>query len=287
MRQVAQSFNHTPLPLLKDAALSADARRLTSAEVEQFRTAGYVKNLPVFTVAAAQQLRVGFEHLAARLPSDVDVSRVNMWHKCSRWFHDLCRTPAILDYVEDLIGPNFFQWGGQFFVKYPGDGSVVPWHQDAQYWPLTPCRTVTVWLALTEVDAANGAMRVVSGSHLHGEFIHRTNPAPNLVLDQEVTGDQIDEDKVVTLDLEPGQISLHDDGLLHGSLANHSDRLRCGLTMRFCPTEVACDLSVWPTFETYLARGRDLHQLNPIGPVPTGEAFPVRKFMHSSEFEFA
>ena len=38
-----------------------------------------------------------------------------MWHKASKKFYDLCRTPAILDYVEDLIGPNFVQWGGQFF----------------------------------------------------------------------------------------------------------------------------------------------------------------------------
>ena len=36
-------------------------------------------------------------------------------------FYNLCRTPAILDYVEDLLGPNFFQWGGQFFLKEPKD----------------------------------------------------------------------------------------------------------------------------------------------------------------------
>ena len=182
----------------------------------------------------AETLRQGFEALASRLPTDVDVSRVNMWHKCSRWFHDLCRTPVILDYVEDLLGPDFYQWGGQFFVKYPGDGTVVPWHQDAQYWPLTPRRTVTVWLALTKVDAANGAMRVVAVSHTQGELTHHINDAPNFVLEQEVDATQIDDRRIVTLDLEPGEISLHDDGLLHGSLANESDRLRCGLTMRFC-----------------------------------------------------
>ena len=77
----------------------------------------------------------------------------------------LCRTPAILDYVEDIAGPDFYQWGGQFFVKYPGDGSIVPWHQDAQYWPLTPRRTVTVWLAIHDADEANAAMQVVAGSH--------------------------------------------------------------------------------------------------------------------------
>jgi hypothetical protein len=39
--------------------------------------------------------------------------------------------------------------------------------------------------------------------------------------------------------LSQGTISLHADGLLHGSLPNESaDRVRCGITMRYCPTEV-------------------------------------------------
>lgn len=263
---------------------SPEARRLTAAETAQFTRDGYVKNLPVFGpagVAAVQQL---FHHLAARLPEDVDINRVNMWHKASRRFHDLCRTPAILDYVEDLIGPDFFQWGGQFFVKYPGDGSEVPWHQDAQYWPLTPHRTVTVWLAVFDTDAANAAMQIVRGSHATGTLRHHTNDAPNLVLDQEVDADLIDTDNIVTMDLAAGEISLHDDGLLHGSGANNSDRIRAGITMRFCPTEVVCDRDVWPTFEAYMARGVDHFGHNPAGPVPAGEAFPVRKFQHSSDF---
>lgn len=263
---------------------SPAARRLTAAEKDQFRRDGYVKNLPVFGPAGVAAVQRLFHDLAARLPADVDINRVNMWHKCSRRFHDLCRTPAILDYVEDLIGPDFFQWGGQFFVKYPHDGSEVPWHQDAQYWPLTPHRTVTVWLAVFATDDANAAMQIVRGSHTAGALRHHTNAAPHLVLDQEVDAELIDRDNIVTLDLKAGEISLHDDGLLHGSGANNSERVRAGITMRFCPTEVVCDLSVWPTFEAYLARGTDRFRRNPAGPVPAGEGFPVRKFQHSSDF---
>ena len=106
----------------------------------------------------------------------------------------------------------------------------------------------------------------------------------NLILRQEVPPEAIDPERVVTLDLRAGEISLHDDALLHGSGPNDSDRVRCGLTMRFCPTEVKCDLSVWPTFEAYLARGVDRYQHNPPGVVPDGESFPTAKFQHSSEF---
>ncbi len=263
---------------------ASNARRLSADEVSQYERDGYIKNLPVFSPAGVQKLQNLFEDLAARMPDDIDLSRVNMWHKASRKFYDLCRTPAILDYVEDLIGPDFYQWGGQFFAKFPNDGGIVPWHQDAQYWPLKPQRTVTVWLAVFDADLENAAMQIVKGSHKQGPFNHHINEAPHLALEQEVSDDQIDEKNIVTLDLKAGQISLHDDGLLHGSGPNNSDRVRAGITMRFCPTNVVADLSVWPHHEAYMARGTDRHQLNPVGAVPEKELFPIKKFQHSSEF---
>lgn len=263
---------------------SEQARRLTAAEKRQFEHDGYIKNLPVFSPEGVLQLQALFEELAQRMPDDVDLSSVNMWHKASRKFYNLCRTPEILDYVEDLVGPDFYQWGGQFFAKFPKDGSVVPWHQDAQYWPLKPQRTVTVWLAVFDADIENAAMQVVKGSHRKGMFDHHTNNAPHLALEQEVSDDQIDEANIVTLDLKAGEISLHDDAMLHGSGPNNSDRVRAGITMRFCPTNVKCDLSIWPNHETYMARGVDRFKLNPVGSLPTNERYPVRKFQHSSEF---
>ena len=103
------------------------------------------------------------------------MSRVNNWHKANRWVYELSQTKAILDYVEDLIGPNILQWGSHCFAKFPGDGTEVPWHQDAQYWPLQPSRTVTVWLAIFDTNEQNAAMRIVKGSHRH-VFEHHLVP---------------------------------------------------------------------------------------------------------------
>ena len=265
-------------------AQSSRVRRLTEAEKAQYKTDGYVKNLPVFSEDGVAELQALYRDMAKRMPDDLDVNKVNNWHKASARVFHVCRTPAILDYVEDVIGPDIMQWGCQLFVKHPGDGSVVPWHQDAQYWPLNPHRTVTVWLAVFDTDEKNGAMRLVSGSHHEGNFRHETNNAENLVLDQEVPEPLIDYERVVSMDMKAGEMSLHDDGLLHGSLPNASDRMRVGFTMRFCPPDVKCDLDVWPNFETYVARGKDRLLLNPRGQVPNGERYPVRRFQHSSEF---
>ena len=34
----------------------------------------------------------------------------------------------------------------------PQDVRQVAWHQDASYWPFTPARTVTAWLAIDDAD---------------------------------------------------------------------------------------------------------------------------------------
>ncbi len=260
------------------------ARRLTAAERAQFEDRGYVKNLPVFAAPAVSILQARFQELAARLPADIGINETGSWHKANRWFHDLCLTPAILDYVEDLIGPDFCLWGGRFFVKYPGDGSIVPWHQDTQYWPLHPRRTVTVWLAIYDADEENGAMQVVPGSHRAGNLRHHTVGGAAYVLEQEVDADQIDPADIITMDLRAGEISLHNEALLHGSGSNESDRVRCGAAMRFCPTEVKADLAVWPTFEVTPARGVDRFRHNPVARIPTADGLPSGRFQHSSEF---
>ena len=262
-----------------------NVRTLSEEEKKQYLDEGYITGLPVFSDEAKNDLDNFFVSLSSKLNKEVDINQTAQWQKASLIFYELCTTPQILNYVEDLLGPNFFLWGGQFFLKEPKDGSVVPWHQDAQYWPLSPSNAVTVWLALYDTNEENGAMKVVKGSHNDGMFKHHTNKASNLVLDQEVSNDQIKEEDIISLNLKAGEISLHNDALLHGSEANNSNKRRCGVTMRFSPVNVKADLSIWPHFEGQLVRGVDEYKLNPIAPIPKGEATPTSKFQHSREFE--
>lgn len=270
--------------IMQDLPISNTVKALSATEKNKFREWGYLKGLPVFAPAAIPVLQQRFHELEAKMPTDVSISSVNMWHKANNWTYNLARTPAILDYVEALIGPDFFQWGGGFFAKYPGTGEIVPWHQDSQYWPLSPRKTVTVSLAFYDGTKENGAMQVVHGSHRHGDMPHHNVSGKEYMLGQEIDTDQIDLSQAVTLDLKAGEISLHDEALAHGSGPNQSDTIRSVLTMRFSPTEVKCDLNVWPTFESSMARGVDRYNHNPQAKVPTGDACPVRSFQHSTEF---
>ena len=224
--------------MMRQWSTDPNARRLSEAEKQQFHSDGYVKNLPLFDAQAVSELQVMFRDMAERMPDGVDISRVNNWHKCSPTAFSISRVPQLLDYVQDLLGPNFFQWGAQFFVKFPHDDAVVPWHQDAIYWPITPTRTVTVWLAIDDADPGNANMRFIPGSHVHGPIDYEVIDATDTVLNLETQNPESYGDSPVDVTLKAGQFSMHCDLLLHGSEANESDRRRSGITLRYAAAGV-------------------------------------------------
>ena len=50
-------------------------------------------------------------------------------------------------------------------TKHPGYSSATLWHQDIRYWSFDRPELVSVWLALGEENAGNGALRIIPGSH--------------------------------------------------------------------------------------------------------------------------
>ena len=159
---------------------------------------------------------------------------------------DCVSHPAILDMVEQLIGPDLIIWGSQVFCKPPGDGMEIPWHQDGQYWPMRPIATVTVWVAIDPATVENGCLRVIPGTHRCGLLKHEENNAGNLALNQGLAPGSYDEGTAVDVVLDAGQVSLHDAMLVHGSNANTSGERRCGYAIRYMPATSLFDRSLAP-----------------------------------------
>ena len=137
---------------------------------------------------------------------------------------------CILDAVEQLIGPDIVRWGCQAFCKPGKDGMEVPWHQDGHYWPIDPLATCTVWIAIDESVLENGCLRVIPGSHRNADLLpHGTEDRTDVVLNQKVRDGEFDSTQAVDVELQAGQMSLHDVFMIHGSNANRSDRRRAGL----------------------------------------------------------
>jgi non-heme Fe2+,alpha-ketoglutarate-dependent halogenase len=244
--QVALAPNPTPEQLARTSremrflpASTAAPRALTAAQVAAYNRDGYLSGIPALAPAEIAEHRRWFDGLLARtLAAGHGSYSMRSVHLRYRTIFALLTHPRILGCVRDLIGDDVVGWGAHYFCKLPGDGKVVHWHQDASYWPMSPSKTVTAWLAIDDSRIDNAAMRVIPGSHRLGHLTFRmAEDTANAVLDQEVEdaeefGDPVD------LELAAGQISLHSDLLLHGSRANASARRRCGLTLRYCAAEV-------------------------------------------------
>ena len=245
-------------------------KRLTDQQRSFYEENGYLIGLPpVFDAARVKGLNDGLSELLKLLRPGEDAKDIREWHESSRFLYDICTNATILDFVEDILGPDFYLWGSNFFIKPPRSTSTVGWHQDTYYWPLEPKISATVWVAFEDVDESNAAMQVIPGSHKAGLLKHSRSSATDSVLTLECEQGQFREDSAVSLNLRAGQVSIHDDKLVHGSPANHSSRRRAGLTIRYSSTVVKCDLAVNPHFTTYLCRGVDTYRHNPVGKVPT------------------
>lgn len=245
----------SPADLSFKPAVTPHPKRLTQDQIAQYNREGYVQPFPIFGAEGIAANAAYFDTLVSQMGDDARYA-VNCYQARLSGLYDLATNPDILDHVEDIVGPNILCWASAFFAKAPRDPKAVPWHQDAAYWKMSPARTVTVWLAIDDVDAGNSAMRFIPRSHDKGALPIR-EARGDAVLHLETEG--VDEmGTPFSNDLKAGEISLHADMLVHGSLPNMSDRRRCGLTLRYCPPEVEITDDAWATgVEAILCRGQD------------------------------
>ncbi len=218
-------------------------RTLTSEQVEQYNRDGYIKGIRIFHDEESTANRIYFDNLLARvIAAGGNSYSISTAHRSYGRVYDLLTHPRIVACVKDLLGENVVGWGSHYFCKMPGDGKRVSWHQDASYWPLTPSKTVTVWLAIDDADRGNGCMRVIPGTHHFGHLTYRLTEND----DQDVLNQTVEDverfGEPIYVELKAGEISLHSDLLLHGSEPNNSQRRRCGLTLRYCAADVRAHL---------------------------------------------
>ena len=109
----------------------------------------------------------------------------------------------------------------QLLAKHPGRADAVfGWHQDQAYWIDTDDRrTATCWLAVDDATLDNGCMQFLPGSHhepvrphhpLHGE----RSASHTLVTDLQP------DDVMRPVAIARGDITVHNEGVLHGSGGN-------------------------------------------------------------------
>lgn len=219
--------------------VNTSPQTLAPADIVAFNRDGFLKSIPIFSADEIGEIRGYFDDLLQRvLAAGGDSYSISTAHLKYGRVYDWLTDERIVARVRDLLGGDVIGWGSHFFCKMPGDGKRVAWHQDASYWPLSPSKTVTVWLAIDDADEENACMRFLAGSHWHGHLTFRpSQPEEHNVLDQTVENAE-QYGTLTPVELRAGEISMHCDLLLHSSEANRSNRRRCGLTLRYCAAEV-------------------------------------------------
>lgn len=228
-----------PRDLRFHACTNAYPKVLTHEQIEHYNRYGYIMPVRLFSSKEIAEIRGYFDQLLARYQAEgKDSYSISSAHLRHGQVWDVLTHPRIVEVVSDLLGPSVIAWGSHFFCKMPGDGKTVAWHQDSSYWPLTPSKAITVWLAVDDADRENACMQYLPGTQVLGHLTYQlkeddaSNVLNQVVPEIEQYGEPID------VELQAGEASIHSDLLLHGSGANTSSRRRCGLTLRYTPGDV-------------------------------------------------
>ncbi|MFI5357322.1 MAG: phytanoyl-CoA dioxygenase family protein [Opitutales bacterium] len=223
---------------------------LSPAQINEFKTQGYLRGPKVIDDAEVETLRAEVERVIAQRDR-ADVKQpvlchnfthneaapvwqiVNIW-EASPAFKHLTANRVVCEEMAQLTGASVLRiWHDQIQYKPAGKGGVNMWHQDAPLWPiLAPMTEVTAWVALDDVDVDNGCMSMVPGSHLWGDHMKHLATWKDFVKDvpKEYEGHPV---TVHTCPVRKGEVHYHHSLTWHASHANMSGRPRRAIALHF------------------------------------------------------
>lgn len=199
---------------------------LSADQIQAFQKNGYLGPIRAFDANEIDEL---VDQLADVIAEKV---RTHHRHLDLTAVHQLCTSPAIIDCIASLIGPDVMLWSSNFFVKQPG-ARETPWHQDqnnAGPAVLEPPLNFSVWLAIDDCMAENSCLKFVGGSHL--TTVNHEPPSDGHYFGLADTR-RFDLSTAVNMELRKGEFVLFTDRVLHAAEPNNSDKRRAGLAMRF------------------------------------------------------
>lgn len=169
---------------------------------------------------------------AKRATGDV-LFRVNYLHDKGRPESlALLGSPEVMGVAESLCGPNFVPTYESLVFKMSGDGEAIRWHQDAVH--PRQHRIFNFDLYLDPSHADGGALRVIPGTQTTRldacelERMHGWTPPGAIVVE-----------------MEPGDVLLHDVMVVHGSPRTVGKALRRTIYYEFRPAEQIVSEGPW------------------------------------------
>jgi phytanoyl-CoA hydroxylase len=178
------------------------------------------------------------------------------------FFQQLISTGGLYELAQEIFQEEPIPKNIQYFNKPPKKGSATPAHQDGYYFMLNPCRALTMWLALEEVDESNGCISYVKASQRLGLRAHQCTKT--LGFSQGITDFPNPEDQaqMVKIKAQPGDLLIHDAMTIHSADENSSSRSRKAIGLIYYAASARVDKLAHATYQQQLAN--DLRKENKI-----------------------
>ena len=161
---------------------------------------------------------------------DEDNSVRRLYEPCSNYpmCKKLSESKKLLDCIEQLIGENIMFHYSKLNMKPPRVGSVVEWHQDLTYYPLTNQDSLAVLIYLDNATIENGCVKIIKKSHVDGIKNHNKNG-----IFQGRVMEKVNEDDIEYIEASAGTAIFMHCMSLHASTKNISKNSRRTLIMSY------------------------------------------------------
>ncbi len=234
---------------------------LSQNQIDQYHRAGYVivpELIPAGMLAAATaQLRdweeesrsrtenYGFDTVNGRARFDLQpghsaaapmLRRVANPTDVSQAYRDVLWQGPVLEVLKDLIGADIRFHHSKTNTKAPGAATKVDWHQDHAFSPLSNPDMVTVLIMLNDMTEANGALKIVEGSHKEPKSHYRGGAFVGTISNE----DSADyESRARLISGRAGDVCFMHTWAAHGGGNNRTDAARSLLIAEYMAADAA------------------------------------------------
>lgn len=238
---------------MNGSRIQGDEYLVTAEEIERFHHDGYVHLRGLLTQDEVAELSDVYDQFLRR---EIDVPGKDYCDMAG----DYGRNPEDYSIINVMLPRRYYpEWVGNVFerrgasvarqlqgdrmvidydqllAKQPHkDDAVFAWHQDMAYWPDTPdTNTATLWLAVDESTEQNGCMRFVPATN-HEDSLRPHEPQFGGRGESHALGTTLlDHDQVVTVPIARGDVTVHNERVMHGSGGNFTDGFRRAYILAF------------------------------------------------------
>ena len=212
---------------------------LTADQIKQYNTDGYLILPKLFSDAEIDKLYSTALQDDAMQKNALDLNdqsgkktRLSLWFTPGNdVFGYMSRSARVIHAISPLLDSTtpVCHFHSKLMQKEPRVGGAWEWHQDYGYWYknqfMFPDQLISVMVALTPANQANGCLQVIKGSHKLGRVNHGF-AGEQVGADSVMVENALKTMPLVYCELQPGDALLFHSNLLHRSEANLSDKPR-------------------------------------------------------------